>query len=322
MEVQKVDKNELSEFVKIYNDVLISSHEDKNDLLNYASKLLHSKNISQAKDIFLFYTNNSPNSISAHLGLAFTFWFLGQYDLFYKHSEIVMDLAKKSGGFKNFPELPQLSILVKNTDQIIAIKSEKEQKNLKLEKQNRSIENKKEILDTEMREAFKAKNRQTKIAKDLQLLDISQKLFYRTKKEGDDWRRGKFGSNYPTKDCLKEDASVDYYFFKNLVPEKPIITRDKNILTLGSCFAGYIKDYLNEKFYKLQNDNSSQSKAHIFSFTDGIVNTYTLLQQFEWAFGNADFSQPLWFDNENVPVEYTEIARKISISECPFKLLQ
>jgi hypothetical protein len=94
---------------------------------------------------------------------------------------------------------------------------------------------------------------------------------------------------------------------------------NKNLVTaLGSCFADELTVYLKENGFttteahgkdigtnmcKKVNKYSgwkSGGALPIISCSSVLVNTFVLLQQFEWAFENKSFSDDLWVGSKGI----------------------
>ena len=71
--------------------------------------------------------------------------------------------------------------------------------------------------------------------------------------------------------------------------------KDLPILSFGSCFARHVTDYLAQKNYKVLGKDSIETQSHIIRFGEGIVNTFSILQQFQWALLNKSFDHLYWF---------------------------
>lgn len=105
------------------------------------------------------------------------------------------------------------------------------------------------------------------------------------------WR----GDNVNFNPYLKDFNNANFindYVFKGWIPESKYIDKDTKITAFGSCFAANIANYLSNIGYKLSKDN--EPEIYISSMSEGLVNTYSLLQQFEWALENKTPTQELW----------------------------
>lgn len=131
---------------------------------------------------------------------------------------------------------------------------------------------------------------------------------------GGDWFRGDHINFYPSKPNLTEPTALYDYFLKGLVPEQPFISKNSFVLAFGSCFAEYIREYLLNKGYGSFSAPKGDGKRHvpIIHVGEGLNNTFTLLQQFDWAWGNKNISEGLWIDKDKTKMLPTEEARQIT----------
>ncbi|MCW8970056.1 MAG: GSCFA domain-containing protein [Rhodospirillales bacterium] len=118
------------------------------------------------------------------------------------------------------------------------------------------------------------------------------------------WYRGKHTNFIPSKESLKEPGCLEDYVFLGWLPGSPVIDRSSRITAFGSCFAANISNYLHERGYKLL-CKSLDLDAHIIRFGEGIVNSFTILQQLEWALEGRAMPENIWFGpkKEIAPVD-------------------
>lgn len=97
---------------------------------------------------------------------------------------------------------------------------------------------------------------------------------------------------------------VDRFVMQGWGPPHPFIRKNSQLTTFGSCFAGHITDYLVRRGYDVGNRNLN-NQSHIIRFGEGIVNTFAVLQQLQWAIEGRQFSDNLWFsaDKQIAPVD-------------------
>jgi hypothetical protein len=130
---------------------------------------------------------------------------------------------------------------------------------------------------------------------------------------GWDWFRGDYLNYFPTAANLAEPAALYDYFLDGLVPEQPFITKEQNVLAFGSCFAEYIRLYLQEHGYAAYTAHRGTRVVPVIHYGEGLNNTFTLLQQFEWVWGNKQISEGLWIDKDKkyiIPTEEGRLATK------------
>ena len=101
---------------------------------------------------------------------------------------------------------------------------------------------------------------------------------------------------YPKGDAL----SVD--FLKQHRPDKPRLTQDTPIASIGSCFAREIKVWLKANNYNFIETAAGPCTEAGSARYDRVYNTFTLRQEFERAFGEFDPAETLWeFQEEGQP---------------------
>lgn len=109
------------------------------------------------------------------------------------------------------------------------------------------------------------------------------------------WYRGPHTNFIASKEEIEYSAAgVDRWIMHGWSPPQPFIRPDTRLTAFGSCFAGYITKYLMEKGYDVGGGHLS-NQSHIIRFGEGMVNSFTILQQFEWAMEGKEFPENLWF---------------------------
>jgi len=115
------------------------------------------------------------------------------------------------------------------------------------------------------------------------------------------WYRGPHTNFIPSKAELRAPDAVDRYILHGWVPDAPFITKSSRITAFGSCFAQHLTNYLHGAGYNVLGKHLNLS-SHIIHFGEGMVNSFAIRQQFEWALEDKEFSENLWFG------EHKEIA--------------
>lgn len=98
---------------------------------------------------------------------------------------------------------------------------------------------------------------------------------------------------YPKGDAL----SVD--FLKQHRPDKPRLTQDTPIASIGSCFAREIKTWLKANNYNFIETADGPCTEAGSARYDRVYNTFTLRQEFERAFGEFNPAETIWEFQEN-----------------------
>lgn len=112
------------------------------------------------------------------------------------------------------------------------------------------------------------------------------------KKIGRSFYRGENVNFNPYLKDFENKKFLDSYVFKGWIPNSKMITKDTKVTAFGSCFASNIANHLSTAGYKLSKDETPD--IYISSMGEGLVNTFSLLQQFEWALENKTPTQELW----------------------------
>ena len=129
--------------------------------------------------------------------------------------------------------------------------------------------------------------------------------------EGGDWFRGENLNFFPQGINLAEENAVYDYFLKGYVPSEPFIRKSDYVTAFGSCFAQGVREYLLNNGYMAYNPVGKRW-VPIVSIAEGINTTFTLLQQFDWAWGNKSISEGLWIAKDKVKFSPTEEARQVT----------
>ncbi len=115
------------------------------------------------------------------------------------------------------------------------------------------------------------------------------------------WYRGPHTNFIPSKAQLRQPDAVERFILHGWLPEAPFIDKQVRITAFGSCFAQHLTNYLHAAGYNVLGKHLNLN-SHIIHFGEGMVNTFAIRQQLEWALENKAFSENLWFG------EHKEIA--------------
>ncbi|WP_244434088.1 GSCFA domain-containing protein [Azospirillum sp. B506] len=111
------------------------------------------------------------------------------------------------------------------------------------------------------------------------------------------WYRGPHTNFIASKAEIAQTLEgVDRWVMQGWSPQTPFITRDTRITAFGSCFAGYITSYLRDRGYAVLGHGLG-NQSHIIRFGEGMVNSFAILQQLEWAIEGKAFPENLWFSD-------------------------
>ena len=121
--------------------------------------------------------------------------------------------------------------------------------------------------------------------------------------ENGSWFRGESINFMPSRTNLFEKNAIHDYVLKGWLPDCPFISKDHYITAFGSCFASYVSRFLVERGYKVFGE-TEDSNSYVIRCADSMVNTYAVMQQFQWAYGEREFDESLWFDEDGAEAGY------------------
>ena len=107
---------------------------------------------------------------------------------------------------------------------------------------------------------------------------------------------------------VTEHAVLDNVL-KGWLPEKPFITPSTQITAFGSCFAFNISNWLARRNFRVLTRNDDHKDAYVIRMGEGMVNTFVIRQQFEWAWDEREFDQALWHDYDSSELGYSDEAK-------------
>ncbi len=132
-------------------------------------------------------------------------------------------------------------------------------------------------------------------------------------KAGYTWFRGEHTSFLPNKALLAAPDAIQKYILHGLMPAEPFISAETRITAFGSCFAANISKYLNSKHYNVM--TKGDTKAYVVIHGEGMVHSYAIRQQFEWALEGKEVNTELWHDKsakaQEADDEVRETTRKL-----------
>jgi hypothetical protein len=125
------------------------------------------------------------------------------------------------------------------------------------------------------------------------------------------WYRGEHCNYNPTQANMRAPNAVEEYILHGWIPDQPFISPGTKITAFGSCFARNISDYLNARHYSIL--TKTDADAYVVKMGEGIVNTYALRGQFEWAFRGTSPTQELWHGYKAEAFGYDEKVRQTTL---------
>jgi len=106
------------------------------------------------------------------------------------------------------------------------------------------------------------------------------------------WHRGDTVNYFPRRYDFSSNTFLQDYVLKGWIPKTPILTRGMKITAFGSCFAANITRHLSNIGFDLSSNRDPD--IYISRIGDGLVNTASILGQFEWALENKHQPHDLW----------------------------
>ena len=128
------------------------------------------------------------------------------------------------------------------------------------------------------------------------------------KRTGSSFYRGDVVNYAPYRRDYAADNFLQHYILNGWMPDAPLLDRETKITAFGSCFASHITKHLMAIGY-----NTSQGRdpdIYISSMGEGLVNTYAILGQFEWALENKHQPVDLWHGFKAEGYGYDERIRR------------
>lgn len=123
------------------------------------------------------------------------------------------------------------------------------------------------------------------------------------------WYRGEHTNISPQRHDLYSAEAVENSVVHGFRPDQPVIDKSTRITAFGSCFAANISNHLAERNFNIAGKKEAESKAYVIRCGEGMVNTFVLRQQFEWAWENQQFDQALWHGYDKEEYGYDEGVR-------------
>ncbi len=123
------------------------------------------------------------------------------------------------------------------------------------------------------------------------------------------WFRGKHTNFNPDIATLSSPEAISEYVLKGWLPAAPAIDHNTRITAFGSCFAENISAWLFKRNFNVLNKSDPASTAYVVRMGEGMVNTFVIRQQFEWAWENKVFKEPLWHGYNAEEYAYDEQVR-------------
>lgn len=125
------------------------------------------------------------------------------------------------------------------------------------------------------------------------------------------WFRGDNCNFNPTVENMRDADAALNYVLSGWLPPAPIITRNTRVVAFGSCFAASITEYLSKRqFNVLTKKEGDDANTYIVRFGEGMVNSFAIRQQFEWALEGKQPQSELWHGYDAEAFGYSEDIRR------------
>ena len=136
--------------------------------------------------------------------------------------------------------------------------------------------------------------------------------FQKTSAKGADfrtWFRGEHTNFNPKLQQIMQLDGPEKFVLHGWLPDEPLIDKSTQITAFGSCFAANISNWLSERNFRVLNKADDATRAYVVTMGEGMVNSFVIRQQFEWAWENRVFDQPLWHGYKAEEFGYDEKIR-------------
>ncbi|MEO9827082.1 MAG: GSCFA domain-containing protein [Paracoccaceae bacterium] len=136
--------------------------------------------------------------------------------------------------------------------------------------------------------------------------------FQHTSRKGPDYRTWFRGEHTNFNPKLAQITGVDgptRFVLDGWLPDAPLIDKDTQITAFGSCFAANISNWLSQRNFRVLNKADDATRAYVVTMGEGMVNSFVIRQQFEWAWENKVFEQALWHGYKAEEYGYDEEIR-------------
>lgn len=98
----------------------------------------------------------------------------------------------------------------------------------------------------------------------------------------------------PSRARMADVDGVPKFVLHGWAPKEPFITPETQITAFGSCFAANISNWLSKRNFRVLNKEGDPKRAYVIACGEGMVNSFVIRQQFEWAWEGKTFDQALW----------------------------
>lgn len=141
--------------------------------------------------------------------------------------------------------------------------------------------------------------------------DIAFTVAGRRQEAGGHWFRGEHCNFNPARANMRAPDAIEKFILEGWLPPEPLIGPETRVTTFGSCFARHIGEYLDRRRYRIL--TRQESNAHVVTIGEGMVNSYAIRQQFDWAFRGAVPATEIWHGYSAEQFGFDEEIRKSTL---------
>ncbi|MCK0168611.1 GSCFA domain-containing protein [Jannaschia sp. S6380] len=123
------------------------------------------------------------------------------------------------------------------------------------------------------------------------------------------WFRGEHTNFNPDFARMAEADAALKWVTQGWEPSARTVTPETRITAFGSCFAANISNWLARRNYNILTRDEG-SNAYVVKCGEGMVNSFVIRQQFEWAFEGRRFEEALWHGYDAESYGYDEEVRR------------
>jgi hypothetical protein len=150
-----------------------------------------------------------------------------------------------------------------------------------------------------------------RMVNELHIEGLESRVFeFERRKSHRSWFRGDSVNFNPAGADLIDPARVADYVLHGWRPAAPVIGPQTQVTAFGSCFAGHVSEWLSRRNYRVLNKAEGVRPSYVVEWGEGMVNSFVIRQQFEWAWENRTFDQPLWHGYDAEAYGYREDFRQ------------
>jgi hypothetical protein len=122
------------------------------------------------------------------------------------------------------------------------------------------------------------------------------------------WYRGEHCNFNPRRENLATAGMIADHVLAGWLPPEPLIGPQTRIAAFGSCFARHICEWLAARRFRVLNAEGGGT-AHLVNMAEGMVNTFSILEQIRWALEGDRIEGEYWHGPGAVAHDHAEETR-------------